>query len=60
MAAIQVTFYYETDPKHYKEGASVEDMVADDVEQIQNGELHLLDLEDIAYRIDFDGKPHME
>lgn len=55
MASITVTFHYEPDPKHYEEGMSVEEMVAQDAELLRAGELHILDLDDIAYRMEVTG-----
>lgn len=60
MAAITVTFYYQPDPKDHEGDLTVEQMVAEDVRAIRDEDIHLLDLEDMAYRIDYTADPQAE
>lgn len=55
MATITVTFHYEPEPGDYPGKMDVEEMVAHDVEALRAGDLHILDLDDVAYRTEITG-----
>lgn len=55
MATITVTFHYEPEPRDYESGLSLGEMVAHDVEALRAGDLHILDLDDVAYRTEITG-----
>lgn len=55
MATITVTFHYEPEPCHYPGKMDVEEMVAHDVEALKSGDLHILDMEDVAHRTEITG-----
>lgn len=55
MATITVTFHYDPRPGDYPDKVDVEEMVAHDVEALRAGDLHILDLDDIAYRTEITG-----
>lgn len=55
MATITVTFHYDPRPEDYPGKMDAEEMVAYDVEALRAGDLHILDMEDVAYRTEFRG-----